>query len=424
MDTGQTSRKTVQDDISLLTHITVLAKYSRSIIYVTLALSIIVYLALLLFFPLWYTATSRIVPPTQNLTLSAQLMDGLLGTIIPGRMGALGGMMGDVLGLKSPADFYVGILTSDTVFDRIIERFELRKVYKKKYIEETRKNLGKLADIRTGRDGLISISVTDKSRQRAADMANAFVEELARILRQQSEEEARARLAFLDDKLKEASTNLATAEENLKKFSEKTGVLQIDAQTMGTLQYLAFLRANLDAKEVELKLLQHSLTPANHLVILAEKELAALKTKIREAERREGLDGDAGEALLATAKIPTLGLEYLRLFREVRFHDAVYRVYLKLAELARVDQVREPLVLQVVDRAKPPEQKSHPKRLRITLVVFFVTLMVMTLASFVREYWQQRASPETLGQVQQIREHLRWLREDLRRWPWRRTRKG
>lgn len=420
MDKGHPPRDKIQDEIHLLNHVIILAKYSRSIIYTSLFLPIAVYLILLVFFPLWYTATARLVPPTQNLTLSAQLMDGLLGTIIPGKAGALGGMVGDVLGLKSPADLFVGILTSDTVFDRIIERFDLRKLYKTKYIEETRKKLGKLADIRTTRDGLITISVTDKNRQRAADMANAFVEELAGILRRQSEAEAQARLAFLDEKLKEASVNLASAEEKLKKFSEKTGVLQIDAQTMGTLQYLAYLRATLDAKEVELKLLQHQLTPANHLVILAEKELAALRNKIREVERREGLEGEMGEALIATAKIPTLGLEYLRLFREVRFHDAVYRVYLKLAELARVDLAREPLVIQVVDRAKPPEQKSHPQRLLITVVVFFSTLVIMILASFVREYWQKRITPETAGQVQQIREHLRWLGEDIRRLPWRR----
>lgn len=415
-------REQVQDDIQLLNYIIILSKNSRRIIYTSLLLPIAVYLILLLFFPLWYTATARIVPPTQNLTLSAQLMDGLLGTIVPGKATALGGMMGDVLGLKSPADLYVGILTSDTVFDRIIERFELRKLYKEKYIEETRKRLGKLADIRTARDGLISISVTDKSRQRAADMANAFVEELALILRRQSEEEARARLAFLDEKLKEASLNLATAEENLKKFSEKTGVLQIDAQTMGSLQYLAYLRAMLDAKEVELKLLQHQLTPSNHFVILAEKERTALKNKIREVEQREGMEGETSEALIATTRIPSLGLEYLRLFREVRFQDAVYRVYLKLAELARVDLAREPLVIQVVDRAKVPEQKSHPKRLLITLVVFFVTLVVMILASFAREYWQQRTTTETAGQVEQIRAHFRWLREDFRRLSWRRSR--
>lgn len=402
------------DEVGILNHLIILGKYSRKIVYSSIIVAVLTY-AILLLIPVQFTATARVVPPTQNITLSAQLMDGLLGTIMPGRGGAgLGELASGFLGLKSPAALYVGILTSDTIFDRIIERFDLRKRYNKKYIEQVRKKLASRADIKATRDGLISINVDDEDRKRAADMANAFVEEMAILLRRVSEDEASTRLAFLEKKLQEASTNLSKAEENLRSFSEKSGVLQIDAQTRGVLQYIATLRAAIDAKEVEMQVLRQHAMPSNYTVMRLEAELNALRDKMREAESRESAS-PLGEAFIATGKVPALGLEYLRLLREAKFQDAVYQVYLKLVEMTRVDQVREPVVIQVIDHARPPEQKSFPQRLIITVIVFSATLIFMTVFLLFRESWQNRATPESTQQMRQLWEYLRWVKDDGRR---------
>ncbi len=410
-----TTPSPANDEVRVLDYLLVLARFSRKIIYTSIIVAVSTYLVLLLLVPVQFTATARLVPPTQNVTLTAQLMDGMLGTIMPGRGGGgLGELASGFLGLKSPAAMYVGILNSDTIYDRIIERFELRKQYGKKYIEEVRKKLASRADIKATRDGLITISVNDEDRQKAAAMANAFVEELAALLRRVSEEEAASRLAFLDRKMQEASVNLTKAEERLRQFSEQSGVLQIDAQTKGTLQYIATLRAAIDAKEVEMQVVRQFAMPSNYYVIRLETELNALKDKMREAETREAAS-PLSEPFIATGRVPALGLEYLRLLREAKFQDAVYRVYLRLAEMARVDQAREPVVLQVIDHAKPPERKSFPQRLIITVIVFLVTLMGMTLSVLFRESWVKRATPAATQQVQQLRAHLAWVKEDGRR---------
>ena len=124
---------------------------------------------------------------------------------------------------------------------------------------------------------------------------------------------------------------LPSAEEALRSFSEKTNVLQIDAQTKGMLEYIASLRANIDAKEVEVKVLQQQATPSNFDLIRLETEVRGLKDKLRAAETK--MDPNCvGDVCLPTSKVPALGLEYLRLFRETKYQDNIYQLYCKLAE--------------------------------------------------------------------------------------------
>ena len=116
----------------------------------------------------------------------------------------------------------------------------------------------------------------------AAEMANAFGEELDQLLQQISHQDAENQLAFLEKERAQTSVNLAKAEDALRNFSEKTNVIQIDAQTKGMLQYIASLRASIDAKEVEVKVLQQQATPANFDLIRLETEVRGLKDKLRD----------------------------------------------------------------------------------------------------------------------------------------------
>lgn len=413
----QSEKNNLEKEVNLLDYLIVLAKYSRMIIFVSVVVPVLTYLYLLTV-TIQYTAVARIVPPQQNMTLSGQLVEGLAGTMIPGRraLGGLGGFAEGLLGLKSPGDFYVGLLTSDTILDRIIKRFNLREVFKRKYQEEFRGELKNLVVIRTTKFGLISIEVTYKDPKQAADMANAFLEELSLLLREIASQEATERLAFLEKERQETSANLARAEESLRNFSEKSNVLLIDAQARGMLEYIASLRAAIDAKEIGLQVLRQQATPSNYDVIRLETELKGLREKLQQAESQEVSSATPGNVMIATSKMPGLGLEYLRLFREVKYQDGLYQVYCKLVELARLDHARETVVLQVVDRALPPQRKSRPKRLLITVVVGAFTFLGMIALAFLREHWKTAyQSEEELERLNRLRAYIQPWRNDARR---------
>ena len=397
------------EEIHLLDYLIVLAKHSRMIIFVSAVVTVLTYLVLFVS-PNQYTATVRILPPQQKLTLSAQLLNSLGGVGTPGAplAGAMGGggMAASLLGLKSPGELYAGMMTGNTISDRIIELFKLRQ--QAKYIEDARKSLRGRVNIRVDRkDGLITVEVTDKDPKRAAAIANAFPEELDRLLQGLTIQEASGRLTFLEKERSQVNQNLALAENTLRAFSEKNSVLQIDTQTRGVLEYIARLRAEIDAKEVQIQVMRQQATSFNYDMVRLETEVQGLKSKLKTAESQYD-QVSVGDVFLTTSKVPALGLEYLRLYREVKFQEGLYQFYIKMVELARLDMVKDVATVQLVDRALPPEKRSN-KRLPLTLMTGIMTFFMLSFVVIIRE---------SLGKaVRSESEILRWreLRQEVRR---------
>lgn len=401
-----------EDEVHLLDYLIVLAKHSRIIIYTSVMATVLAYLVLVIL-PNKYTATARILPPQQNITLSAQLLNSLGGGVTPGAsgpggaLGGIGGMASNLLGLKTPGDFYVGMLIGDSISDRIIERFHLKNIYKQKYIEDARKKLRNYAKISTLKSGLIEIQVTDKDRQRSAAMANALVNELDKLLKNLAVQEASARLAFLEKERDQANQNLVSSEEALRTFAEQKSVIQIDTQTRGVLEYIARLRAEIDAKEVQIQVLRQQATPFNYDVKRMETEASGLKEKLQTAEKQWD-QTCVGDACLTTSKVPALGLEYLRLYRDVKFQEGLYQLYNRMVELARLDMARDISVVQVVDQAQPPQKRSNP-RLVPAIIAGMLTFFMMILVSFGREGFRNMSNREDDF-------HLSVLRDSLKPW--------
>ncbi len=403
------------EEVNLVDYLVVLARHSRMIAYSTLVVGIITAVVVLIW-PKEYTAVARLIPPQQNITLSAQILEGLGASMIPGRAGGLGGFAESLLGLKSPGEFFVGLLRSDTISDRIIHRFQLRERFRASYVEQAREKLAKKTDIRTTKFGIITIEVTDRDPRRAAEMANAYTEELSRLLKEIAAQETTDRLALLEKERHEAEVRLAKAEEDLRAFSEKNRVLLPDVQTRSVLEYLANLRATIDYREVELQVLKQRATPNNHEVMRLEAELSGLREKLRRAEMQEGTPEGQGHAMIAAGMMPVLGLEYLRLYRETRYQEGLYKLYCKLVEIARLDQAREAVVVQVVDRASPPERKSKPKRVLTVLVVSGFTFLTLTMYILLRERLRTKAvTPEHMERVRSLKAALEPWRQDIRR---------
>ena len=216
-------------------------------------------------------------------------------------------------------------------------------------------------------------------------------------------------MAFLEAERAQTSVNLAEAEEALRTFSEKTNIIQIDAQTKGMIEYIANLRATIDSKEVQVKVLQQQATANNFDLVRMETEVKGLKDKLQAAETQ--MDQKCvGDVCISTNKVPALGLEYLRLYREAKYQEIIYQMYSKLVELARLDAARNVATVEFVDRATIPESKSKPKRLFMALLIGFVTFTFTILGAFILEYWQRTATQENQAR------HLEELRFYLQPW--------
>jgi tyrosine-protein kinase Etk/Wzc len=307
-----------------------------------------------------FRAETKILPPLKS---SSGIAEQLLN-----QMGGIASLASSAIGVKTPNEMYIGFLKSRTVFDKIIDRFGLMKLYDAKYREDARKELDKALDTKSGKDGMIVVSVEDPDPKRAADMANAFVEEMIGVTRGLALTEAAQRRLFFEEQLKDVKLALAKAEKGMEGFQEKTGALKIDDQARAVIQGIGALRAQIAAREVQYKVAQTYATPQNPDLQRIEEELRGLKAELNKLEQKGGNNPDP---LMPTGRMPSVGMEYFRKLRDVKYNETLYELLAKQYEMAKLDEARDAAVIQVIDKAVIPERKVKPRRAVIVALSAF-----------------------------------------------------
>jgi uncharacterized protein involved in exopolysaccharide biosynthesis len=394
------SVKPVQDGADILEILLVLAREKKLILEITLAAAILA--AIIVFIvPKMYTATATILPPQEN--------QSVLNTLI-GQAGA--GATVDLrdLGLKNPSDVFVAMLKSRTVEDALINRFDLRKVYYVKRYQDARKVLEKRSEIDPEKEGLISIEVSDRDPKRAADLANAWVDELRSLNQSLALTEAAQRRVFFEQKLAMERDALSKAELALKQIEQKTGLIQPDAQTRALIGAVADVRAQIAAKEVQLQSMRSYATANNPDVKRAETELAEMRSQYARLSQTQSASGAVGEGNLEvpTRRVPEASIAYLQAARELRYHESLYDFLARQSEAARIDEAKNAVLVQIVDRAVVPERKSSPKRILITAVTAVLALLLACFWVLLREaIRRKRQNPEEAARLAQLQHYLR-----------------
>jgi uncharacterized protein involved in exopolysaccharide biosynthesis len=372
-----------EDEIDLTKLFRVITRRSRLIFGITVA-SAVVALVVSLLLPKYYKAETRILPPQEKgSNLAAQLM---------GQAGGLIGLAGGAAGVKSQGELFVAMTKSRTVLDRIVDRFDLMKLYKRKYREDARKNLVGVLKVQEDRkSGIIFLTVEDRDPKRAADMANAFVEELKSIAGGLAISEAGQRRLFFEDQLGQTKVSLARAEEEIKGFQQRTGMFQVDAQARAIIEGIARLRAGIAAKEVEAKVLRSFATAQNPDLQRVEEEIRALRAELEKVETSKGHGYDP---LMSSGRVPEMGTEYLRKLRQLKYNETLFELLSKQYELAKLDEARDAVVIQVIDRAVPPERKTRPQRALIVSMTAVTGFILAVLGVLLYEvYWVKPGKP-------------------------------
>lgn len=377
----------------------VLAKHKRRIAYFTAGVAVLSAVISLLL-PKWYTANAKILPPQQNQSVAASML-GQLGPLGP----LLAGGGGGLLGIHNPNEMYISMLRSRTVGDKLIDRFDLMKVYQLKLRVEALKHLGTVTEITSGaKDNIISISVEDRDPKLAAEITNAYVDELDKLTKTLAVTDAGKRRIFFEREAKSATDDLATAEQELKLTEEKTGVIEPSSQSRVMLQAYADLRAAVTAKEVEVEAMKSFATPNNPDLVRVENELAALKGQVSAYEA-----GHGGRPIgdIALEKVPARALEYFRKLREVKYREAVMELMLKQYEIARIDEAKDSSMIQVLDKALPPEKRSWPSRTLLVLASTLLALMIATgSALLIEKIERAREDPRFAARLRLFRFYL------------------
>jgi tyrosine-protein kinase Etk/Wzc len=380
-----------KDDVSVLDFLIVVARRRRFVLIATSIVAIVsIIIALLL--PVKYTATAVILPP-QAASSGSTVMSQL------GALGAAGAMAGSSLGIKNPNDMYVSMFLSRTVEDAMIKRFDLQRQYHARLMSGARKAFEDRSNVQSGaKDNLITISVEDGDPHRAADMANAYVEEYRNFSATLALTEASQRRSFFEDQLQQAKNNLANAEEALKKTEQTSGLVQIDSQARALIESAASLRAEIAAKQVEIRGMRSFASDQNPNLQVAEQQLAGWQAQLASLGGSQSGSGD--DMMLAKGQVPAASLDYMRKLRDVKYYNTIFDLLARQFEIAKIDEARQGSMVQVVDPALVPDQRSSPKRALIviigTLAGFCFSILWVLLAGGLTKIRQNPENHERL----------------------------
>ncbi|HCY63569.1 MAG TPA: hypothetical protein DHV59_12225 [Oxalobacteraceae bacterium] len=381
-----------EDEIHLLDLLIVLARHKKLVFGMPI-LGVVLALAISLLMAPKFTSTATIMPPQQQSSgVSAML----------GQLGGLAGAVGGIASLKSPGDLYVGILGSRTIADNLITRFKLQERYESNVIDDARKELANVSQLASGKkDGLISISVSDKDPQFASELANAYVDELMKLTQTMAISEASQRRLFFEQQLKKAKDQLANAEVVLRATQEKTGMIQPEGQVQAIISSIAQLKGAIAAKEVQLSAMRTFATGQNPEFLRTQEELHGLKAQLQKLEKTQfAKDGDF---MVPTGKLPAVGVEYVRKLRDVKYFETMFELLAKQYELAKIDEAKDASVIQLLDKAVPAEKKSKPKRTIILLLGLVGGSILGILLAFVIEaYRRSRRDPLSTSRWQEL----------------------
>ncbi|MCD6417708.1 hypothetical protein J7M00_02865 [bacterium] len=365
----------------------------KSIIFIPLLMGILaVGIGFLL--PKWYRAEAQVMPPYSAGTSSA--ISGLLGGIM-----GIGGEGSFTLPMMiTPVDLWGAMVKSPGIADSIIEEFNLMERYHKKQIVRARKAYLNNLYVDISGEGILTIGYEDKDPKFSADVTNAIVNLLDRILQRVHTTAASRTRKFLEERLKKSEQELKSAENALLAFQQANKAVSLEDQAKVAVENIAQLYAQLSFIEIQLGAMENAgvqFSPEKSQLEAQEKEF---RRKIKQLEQK----GDASMLGIPIKNYPDLILEYARLYRDAKIEEIVYEMLRQQYEQARIEEQRNTQNLHILARAIPPDKKIRPKKALMGIATTIGVGAIMILWALWRGYLEllRKKDPEHYSKIKKL----------------------
>jgi capsule polysaccharide export protein KpsE/RkpR len=355
---------------------------------------LLLFLVLAFVIPQKFESTTRLMPPDQP-NAGMAVLGMLTGKGAPGAVGALAD---EFLGLKNTGDLFIGILKSRSVQDDLITKFDLRKVYHEKKWEDARDKLSDKTDIAEDRkSGILTVRVTDRNRERAAAMAQEYIDALNRVVTHLNTSSAHRERVFLEERLGQVQSDLESAEKDFSQFASKNTALDIKEQGKAMISAGAALEGQMIAAQTELEGLRQIYTENNVRVKTLEARIDELRrqmqqvggTEPQKAANAAGKSQQSSDQLYPSIRqLPILGVTWADLYRRAAVQEKVFETLTQEYELAKVEEAKETPSVKVLDTPDVPD-KGFPPRLWFVFIGTIVSSIVGVAVVLGGARWQE-----------------------------------
>jgi capsule polysaccharide export protein KpsE/RkpR len=387
-------------------------------------IGLLVTAVLTLMMPNHYEATIQLMPPDSSSLSGSSALMGMAMNVLGsgskgggssmGSSGGFGGAIGDLLGVQKPGALFIQVLSSRTISDHLIDRFDLRKLYGAKTYASARKKLLSMVDFKEDKkSGTISIAVHDWDKARATAMTQAYIDELNGLLSHLNNSAASREAEFLQGRLVTIHQELESAEKDLSQFSSKNATLDPEDQGKAMLDAASMLQSQLIAAKSELSGLEQIYTGDNVRVRSLRAHIAELEQQLNNFGGKDYSGStklDANALYPSLRQLPVLGQRYVELYRQVKVDEAVFELLTQAYEMARVEEAKDTPSIKVLDPPKLPEKKSWPPRTLLSIGGGFLGFCFASAWIVAGERWSEDEPYRMF-----FREVLRGTQEDFLR---------
>jgi capsule polysaccharide export protein KpsE/RkpR len=378
---------------------TLLWRHRRILVRVT-AISLVVSLGIAFLIPKQYKASASIMPPDQQ-SSGAMMLAALAGH---GGLGSLGSLASGLLGGHTTTALFVSLLQSGTVRGHLIDRFNLQHVYRARYRITAAKRLARRTKISDDKkSGVITIEVEDTNPVRARDLAQAYLDELNKLVNKTSISAAHQERIFIEHRLHDVQNDLERAQLELSEFSSRNSTVDIKEQTRAMVDAGARVQGELLVQQAGLQSLRQIYGDGNVRVKETQARIAALQQDITKMTGSSApllaagsgvgdasdASADKGELYPPLRQLPRLAVPYADLYRRVKVQEAVFELLTQQYEMARIEEAKDVPAISVIDAPGIPEKKSFPPRLILAGVLTFVAFAVTAALILLREGWSK-----------------------------------
>jgi capsule polysaccharide export protein KpsE/RkpR len=390
----------------------------RTTIYKATVAGMVLSLIVAFIIPVRYTSTTRLMPPDS----AGGGMTSILAALTKGSS-ELASLGGELFGLKGSGEVFVGMLHSNTVENAIIDKFDLRKVYRVRTWQNARDGLEDRTEISADRkSGIITIKVSDHSPARAEEMTQEYVNQLNRLVTSLDTSSAHRERVFLESRLNEVQQDLETAEKEFSVFASKNTALDVKEQGKAMIGAAAELEGQLIAAETSLEGLRQMYTANNVRVRSMQARIDEYRRQLQKmGGKTPGTDGTSSDGTGTAGssqsdypsirELPILGVTWADLYRRTRVEEVVFETLTKQYEMAKVEEARETPSVKVLDAAYLPEKKSYPPRLLFLLLGTVFAFLCGSIWILASARWQEvdsadpgkRLAQEVLQTIQEKR---------------------
>jgi capsule polysaccharide export protein KpsE/RkpR len=339
-----------------------------------------------------YESTTRLMPPDSP-SGSAMAMIAALA----GKGGAgLSSMASEFLGMKTTGALFIDVLRGRTVQDRLIDKFDLRKVYNVRYWEDARRILDRRTSLNEDRkSGVVTITVTDRDPHRAKELAQSYVDELDRLVAEVSTSSARRERIFIEQRLQTVKKDLDNASVRFSQYASQNTTIDINTQGKATVEAAAKLEGELIAAQSQLEGLEQIYAKDSVRVRSLQATVNELRNQLHKiggetSDPPDQTDGKSNsQEFPSIRQLPLLGVKWADLYRETKVQETVYELLTEQYELAKIEEAKEIPSVKILDAANLPEKKSFPPRTLMILLSIFSCLVIAAAWIVASDRWEQ-----------------------------------